>query len=115
MSIRTCLAVVSIAEADVALRRAGVKAAWRGFKQETERAATPGRILGAGLIAGFASGVREPGGVGSSLGGKAFGLLLNSAFASFSAAMAAETVTANAPPPPSTTLSQTTTPTPGNG
>jgi hypothetical protein len=97
MSIRTCLAVVSIAETDVALHRAGVKAAWRGFKQQSERAATPGRIIGAGLITGFLSGLRQPGtGAGASLGGKAFGLLLNSAFASFSAAMAAETVSAHA-------------------
>ncbi len=115
MSIRTCLAVVSIAEADVALHRAGVKAAWRGFKQETKRAATPGRILGAGLLAGFVSGIGEPGGSGTSLGGKIFGLLLNSGFASFGAAMAAETVSAGAQPGTTSGSPPATTPAPGNG
>lgn len=90
MSIRSKLEVVGIAEADCALRRATVGAAWRGLKLEAERAATPGRMLGAGLIAGFISGLRKPAsGSGSALGGKLFGLLIDGAFASFSAAMAA--------------------------
>ena len=91
MSIRSKLEVVGIAEADCAIRRATVGAAWRGLKHEAERAATPGRVLGAGLIAGFISGLRKPAsaGSGSALGGKLFGMLIDGAFASFSAAMAA--------------------------
>lgn len=90
MSISTKLALVNLAEADCALRRANVTAAWRGLKLETERAATPGRIVGAGLIAGFLSGFRKSSSrTGLPLGGKLFGLLIDGAFASFSAAMAA--------------------------
>jgi hypothetical protein len=90
MSIRTSLANVRIAEADVAVRRAGIVAAWRGLKQETERAATPGRVIGAGLIAGFLSGLRSPSASTSvPLGDKLFGMLIDSAFAGIGAAMAA--------------------------
>ncbi len=91
MSIRTKLAVVSLAEADCALRRATVTASWRGLKQEAERAATPGRVLGAGLATGFISGLRGSGshGSGSAIGGKLIGMLLETVFASFTAAMAA--------------------------
>lgn len=90
MSITTSLAVVRIAEADVALHRAGVLAAWRGFKYEAERAATPGRVIGAGLIAGFLSGLRKsPAGNSIPLGDKLFRAVLDSLFSGFSAAMAA--------------------------
>jgi hypothetical protein len=91
MSIRSKLAVVSVAEADCALRRANISAAWRGFKQESERAATPGRVVGAGLIAGFLSGLGGGGskGAGSALGGKLFGMLLENALAGVSGALAA--------------------------
>lgn len=90
MSIRTSRAVVSIAEADVALHRAGVIAAWRGFKHEAERAATPSRVIGAGLIAGFISGLRSSSaGRGLPIGDKLFGAVIDSLFAGFSAAMAA--------------------------
>lgn len=97
MSLQTKLAVLGIAEADCALRRATVKAAWRGFKQESERAATPGRIVGAGLIAGFLSGFPRSGskGAGFAIGDKLFGMVLQGAFASFTAALAADTAKTN--------------------
>ena len=97
MSIATNRDVVRIAEADVALHRASVKAAWRGLKQEAERAATPGRVLGAGLATGFISGLRGSGsnGSGSAIGGKLIGMLLETVFASFTAAMAAGAAAAN--------------------
>lgn len=90
MSIRSKLAIVNVAEADCALRRAGVGAAWRGLKQEAERAATPGRVLGVGLVAGFISGLRgRASAAGSPLGGKLMSMLMEGALASFSTAMAA--------------------------
>jgi hypothetical protein len=91
MSLKTKLANVGMAEADCALRRASIAAAWRGFKQESERAATPGRVIGAGLVVGFVSGLRGSGsgGAGSALGGKLVGMLLEGAFAGFSAELAA--------------------------
>jgi hypothetical protein len=91
MSIKAKLAVVSLAEADCAVRRATVAAAWRGLKQEGERAATPGRVVGAGLIAGFVSGLAGSGskGPGSAIGGKLFAMLLEGGLSSFTAAMAA--------------------------
>jgi F0F1-type ATP synthase membrane subunit c/vacuolar-type H+-ATPase subunit K len=97
MSIRSSLANVRIAEADLALHRAGISAAWRGLKQETERAATPGRVIGAGLIAGFVSGLRSPSASTSvPLGDKLFGALIDTAFAGFGAAMAAGAAAAEA-------------------
>lgn len=100
MSIKARLAIVDAAAADSAARRIAVTSAWNKLKQETERAATPGRVLGAGLIAGFVSGLRTPAaGSGSPLGGKLFGLLLDGAFASFSGAMAAGATAANAEQP----------------
>ena len=97
MSIKAKLAIVDAAEADSAAHRVAVTSAWDRLKQETERAATPGRVLGAGLIAGFVSGLRTPTvGSGSPLGGKLFGLLLDGAIASFSAAMAAGAAAADA-------------------
>ena len=90
MSIRTSRAVVSIAEADVALHRAGVTAAWRGFKHEAERAATPGRVIGAGLIAGFLSGLHKPSASNRiPFGDKLLSAVIDSLFAGFSAAIAA--------------------------
>jgi hypothetical protein len=92
MSLRTKLAVVSIAEADCAVRRAAIAASWRGFKQEAELAATPRRVVVAGLAAGFLSGLPgggSKGGSGSLLGGKLLGMLIDSAFASVGAAIAA--------------------------
>ena len=90
MSIKGKLAVVDAAEADCAAHRLAVNRAWSRLKQETERAATPGRVIGAGLIAGFVSGLRAPAaGSGSPLGGKLFGMLLDGAFAGFGSAMAA--------------------------
>lgn len=96
-SIQTKLSVLGIAEADCALRRATVKAAWRGFKQESERVATPGRIVGAGLVAGFLSGLPGSGSKGSgfAIGDKLFGMVLQGAFASFTAAFAADTAKDN--------------------
>jgi len=97
MSIRTKLAVVDMAEADCAVRRATIAAAWRGLKQESERAATPGRIVGAGLVAGFLSGLPGSGakGPGLALGDKLFGMALEGAFASISAVFAAGNAAAN--------------------
>jgi hypothetical protein len=91
MSIKAKLAVVSLAEADCAVRRATIGAAWRGFKQESERAATPGRVVGAGLIAGFLSGLRGPAskGSGSAIGGKLIGMLLEGVLANMGTALAA--------------------------
>lgn len=97
MSIKTKLSVLHNAEADCALRRATVKAAWRGFKHEGERAATPGRIVAVGLVAGFLSGLPGPGSrsPGFAIGDKLFGMALQGAFASISAAFAADTATSN--------------------
>lgn len=90
MSIKSRRALVDAAAADCAARRSVVIGAWNALKRETGRAATPGRVLGAGLIAGFISGLRTPAAAsGSALGGKLFGMLLDGAFASFSGAMAA--------------------------
>jgi len=98
MSIRTKLSVLGMAEADCALRRASITAAWRGLKLESERAATPGRIVGAGLVAGFLSGLPGSGskGPGFAIGDKLFGMALEGAFASISAVFAGETLAANA-------------------
>ena len=97
MSIRSKLDVVNIAAADCALRRANVTAAWRGLKQETERAATPGRVIGAGLIAGFVSGLRKsPAAASVPLGDKLFNMLIDTAFASFGAAITAGVAAAGA-------------------
>jgi len=97
MSIRTKLSVVGMAEADCAQRRANITAAWRGLKQESERAATPGRIVGAGLAAGFLSGLPGSGtkGSGFAIGDKLFSAVLQGAITSISAAFAAETAAAD--------------------
>jgi hypothetical protein len=97
MSIRTKLSVLGMAEADCAVRRASVAAAWRGLKQESERAATPGRIVGAGLVAGFLSGLPGSGSKSSgfAIGDKLFGMALEGAFASIGAMFAADTATAD--------------------
>lgn len=87
--------VLALAEAECALRRAAVIAAWRGFKQQSEMAATPGRIVGAGLVAGFLGGLRRSNGSGLGIGDKLFGMALQGAFAAFSAAAAADTATEN--------------------
>jgi len=91
MSLQAKLAVVRLTESDCAVRRATITAAWRGFKQESARAATPGRVIGAGLITGFLSGLQGPSAKspGSAIGGKLFGMLLDSALASFGGALAA--------------------------
>jgi hypothetical protein len=91
MSLRTKFAVVRLAEADCAVRRAAISASWRGFRQQSELAATPRRVVLVGLIAGFLSGLPRIGakGSGSLLGGKLTGMLMDSAFASLSAAIAA--------------------------
>jgi len=96
-TIQTKRSILGIAEADCALRRATVKAAWRGLKHESERAATPGRIVGAGLVAGFLSGLPGSGskGPGLAIGDKLFGMALQGAFASLTAAFAADTATTN--------------------
>ena len=97
MSIRSSLSNVRIAETDVALHRAGISAAWRGLKRDTERAATPGRVIGAGLIAGFLSGLRSPSAKnGMPFGDKLLGMLIDGAFAGFGAAMAAGSAGAEA-------------------
>ena len=93
--IQKKLDVLALAEAECALRRATVTAAWRGFKQQSEIAATPGRIVGAGLIVGFLSGLRRSTGSGFAIGDKLFGMALQGAFAAFSAAAAADTATEN--------------------
>jgi len=97
MSIRTKLSVLGMAEADCAQRRAAITAAWRGLKQESERAATPGRIVGAGLLAGFLSGFPGSGSKdsGFKIGDKLFGAVLQGVIASISAAFAADTATAD--------------------
>ena len=91
MSLRTKLAVVRVAEADCAIRRAAIGASWRGFKRQAELVATPRRVVVAGLAAGFLSGLPRLGSKasGSLLGGKLLGMLIDSAFASVSAAIAA--------------------------
>ncbi len=90
MSLKASIAAVAAASADNARQRALATTAWNKLKEETERATTPGRVLGAGLIAGFVSGLRSPrtsGGV--PIGDKVFNMLVDTAFASFGAAMAA--------------------------
>jgi hypothetical protein len=98
MSIRSRRSIVRIAEADVALHRAGIIAAWRGFKSEAERAATPGRVIGAGLIAGFVSGLGSPptANIVSPLRDRVFAMLVDTAFAGFGAAIAAGAAAAEA-------------------
>ena len=97
MSIRTKLSVLGMAEADCAQRRAAITAAWRGLKYESERAATPGRIVGAGLAAGFLSGL--PGSVskgsGFAIGDKLFSAVLQGAIASIGAAFTTEAAAAD--------------------
>jgi hypothetical protein len=71
-------------------RRDEATAAWSKFRTDTERAATPGRIVGAGLVAGFVSGLAAPSGrYAAPLGEKLFRTLLDSAFANVGAAFAA--------------------------
>jgi hypothetical protein len=111
MSIRTSLANVRIAEADVAVHRADIVAAWRGLKQETERAATPGRVIGAGLIAGFVSGLRSPSTSNSKpLGDKLFDMLVDTAFTGIGAAIAAGVAAAEAQGAPAASSSHPTRP-----
>ncbi|MEP6908716.1 MAG: hypothetical protein ABI858_12165 [Pseudoxanthomonas sp.] len=107
MSIKKKLAIVAAAESDCALRRATVGAAWRGLKQKTEIAATPPRIVIAGLALGFLGGLGTSGGSnsGSPLIGKLISGLVESgvtsAVAALSAGMAAASVQdAAAQPPP---------------
>ena len=64
--------------------------AWSQFKDDTGRAATPARIVGAGLIAGLVSGLAAPtGNYAAPLGEKLFRVLLDSAFGNLGAAFAA--------------------------
>jgi hypothetical protein len=107
VSLRAKLAIVDAAEADCAVRRAAITASWRGFKQEAEAAATPGRVIVTGLVTGFLAGLPRIGkGGGSLLGGKLFGAVLETAFTSISAAIAAGTAAAantpGTPPEPAT-------------
>jgi hypothetical protein len=99
MNMKTKLAAVDAAQADSASRRVAVATAWTRLRLETARAATPGRILGAGLIAGFVSGLRGGSGAktaGSQIGGKLFSVLVDGAFATFGAALAAGAAAADA-------------------
>lgn len=56
MNVKQHLALVATAETDCALHAAGVRAAWRGLKDEMHRSATPLRIVVAGAVLGFVSG-----------------------------------------------------------
>jgi hypothetical protein len=87
MSLRDRRLALAHAARECAQRREEATAAWTRFKYDTERAATPGRIVGAGLVAGFVSGVAAPSGsYAAPLGEKLFRALLDSAFASVGAA-----------------------------
>ncbi|HEY2347185.1 MAG TPA: hypothetical protein VGH80_15140 [Xanthomonadaceae bacterium] len=104
MSVHAKLAVVRVAEADCAIKRADIGASWRGFKQEAGLAATPGRVIVAGLVAGFLAGLPRLGaGTGSLLGGKLVEMLMDGAFANLGAAIAAGAAMANAESPPAAT------------
>jgi len=98
-AIRTKLAVLKDAEAECAVRRAAVTASWRGFKQQFEAAATPKRVVVAGLAAGFVAGLPSVGEKSAgALGGKLLGMVLEAAFTSISAAVAAGAGAASAQP-----------------
>ena len=105
MSVRAKLAVVRVAEADCAVKRAAIGASWRGFKEQSALVATPPRIVVAGLVAGFLAGLPRLGkGTGSLLGGKLLEMFMDGAFAQLGAAIAAGVATAAAetsePPSP---------------
>ena len=89
MSLRGKLAVVHRAEADCAVKRAEIGASWHGFKEQSGLAATPRRIVVAGLVAGFLAGLPRLGkGSGSLLGGKLVEMLVEGAFANLGAVIA---------------------------
>ena len=90
MSLRDRQLALARAARECTQRRLDATQAWNRFKDDTERAATPGRIVGAGLVAGFVSGVAAPSGsYAAPLGEKLFRALLDSAFANVGAAFAA--------------------------
>ena len=101
MSLRVKLATVDAAEADCAVRRAAVTASWRGFKREAGLAATPRRVIVAGLATGFLAGLPRLGGAngGSLLGGKLLGVALDTVIASISGAIGAGAAAANTTTP----------------
>ena len=89
MSLREKQTALVRAARTCAQRRDEATAAWDKFKDDTERAATPARIVGAGLVAGFVSGLAAPSGnYAAPLGEKLFRTLLDSAFANVGAAFA---------------------------
>jgi hypothetical protein len=90
MSLRDRQLALARATRECAQRRAQAHDAWQQFKDDTERAATPARIVGAGLVAGFVGGLAAPSGsYAAPLGEKLFRTLLDSAFANVGAAFAA--------------------------
>ncbi len=100
MSLRYRQLTLARATRECAQRRAQVLDAWQQFKDDTERAATPARIVGAGLVAGFVSGLVAPSGnFAAPLGEKLFRTLLDSAFANVGAAFAAGIAAAGETPP----------------
>lgn len=98
MSLRNRQQDLARAERVCAQRRAQARDAWRAFKDDSARAATPARIVGAGLIAGFVGGLAAPtGAIAAPLGEKLFRSLLDSAFANVGAAFAAGLAAAGEP------------------
>ena len=83
---------VAKAEADCGQCRKRAAAAWSDFQQESALAATPRRVLVAGLVAGFVAVVcagRNKSGSGSPVAGKLIEMLMDSAFATLGAAISA--------------------------
>jgi hypothetical protein len=90
MRLRARQLALARAARECTRRREDAMAAWDRFKHDTEHAATPGRIIGAGLVAGFANGLAAPkASYAAPLGEKLFRALLDSAFANVGAAFAA--------------------------
>lgn len=98
MSLRRRQREVQAAVAACAEQRRLGAAAWDAVKVEIGKAASPGRVLGVGLLGGFLAGVLTPAAKASDagLGGRLLRLLLDGAFGELRAAIAAGAAMAEA-------------------
>ncbi|MBS0195003.1 MAG: hypothetical protein JSR34_12270 [Proteobacteria bacterium] len=110
MSLRARREAVRAAQAECARRRAAIDVAWDHLKDETTAAASPERIVIAGVLAGFLAGF--PGGGqsgGSLLGGKLIEAVVDGAFAHLGAAFSAGAAAAHDEPSATTSAAPRTT------